>query len=122
MSFKDYLDLEKLMETFYSKGKLAKTGHGRGTTPGEDLSHQCTTIKMQDENDEIVYIFIESSPLGIGQLKVQTRTQPLLDIGYPEADRYAYVNSNWEKFEDDRNFYGLYGWTNGEKLAGLGFI
>ena len=62
------------METFYSQGKLEKTGHAKGSTPGGDLSHQCKTIEMADENDDIVYIFITSSPAGVAQISMQTKT------------------------------------------------
>ena len=62
------------METFYSQGKLEKTGHAKGSTPGDDLSHQCKTIEMADDNDDIVYIFITSSPAGVAQISMQTKT------------------------------------------------
>ena len=65
MTFQDYLNLEKLMETFYTQGKLEKTGHAKGSTAGADLSHHCKTIKMADENDEIVYIYIPSTTNGV---------------------------------------------------------
>ena len=32
------------------------------------------------------------------------------------------MNNNWEQFEDDRKFMGLYGWKDGEHLSALGFI
>ena len=110
------------METFYVQGKLDKTGHAKGSTPGDDLSHQCETIKMVDDNDDIVYVYIESNASGVAQISLQTSTQPLKELGYPDPSRYSYMNSNWEQFENDRNFMGLYGWTNGEHMAALGFI
>ena len=75
------------METFYVQGKLEKTGHAKGSVAGADLSHQCTTIKMADENDDIVYMYIESSPAGVAQISLQTKTQPLKELGYPDVNR-----------------------------------
>ena len=62
------------METFYVQGKLDKTGHAKGSSPGADLSHQCKTIQMADDNDDIVYIYITSSPAGVAQIALQTKT------------------------------------------------
>jgi hypothetical protein len=32
------------------------------------------------------------------------------------------MNNNWEQFEADRKFMGLYGWKDGETMSALGFI
>jgi len=77
---------------------------------------------MADDDDDIVYIYITSSEAGIGQISMQTKTAPLKELGNPDPTRYAYLNKNWEQFESDRGFFGLYGWTANEHLTGLGFI
>lgn len=65
------------METFYVQGKLEKTGHAKGSVAGEDLSHQCKTIKMENDDDGIVYIYIKSTDKGVAEIELQTKTQPL---------------------------------------------
>ena len=48
ISFADYEDMEKAFEAFYAAGKLATTGHARGSTAGDDLSHHCITYTFDD--------------------------------------------------------------------------
>lgn len=46
ISFNDYVKGEEIMTKWYAAGKLAVTGHARNTSgsPGDDLSHKCTTL------------------------------------------------------------------------------
>lgn len=83
MSFQDYLNLEKLMEIFYEQGKLELTGHAKGSSPGEDLSHQCKTLRLADDYDKIVYMQIVSGLLGVSQISVQTNTDHFVTLGLP---------------------------------------
>ena len=128
MSFNDYNSLEKIMESFYTNGKLEATGHAKGNSAGDDLSHQCFTHKMKDGGDALVYIKIDSSDDGISRLTIQTNDDPEEIFGFDSAqtDPYtSYENTNWEQFEPaTRGFFGLYGYADAttKHMNGLGFI
>ena len=65
ITFNDYIQLEDMMTAFYSNGKLAATGHARGTgTAGKDLSHQCKTINIEGE-DYVRFINVEAGSQGV---------------------------------------------------------
>ena len=116
------------MESFYTNGKLEATGHAKGNSAGDDLSHQCFTHKMKDGGDALVYIKIDSSDDGISRLTIQTNDDPEEIFGFDSAqtDPYtSYENTNWEQFEPaTRGFFGLYGYADAttKHMNGLGFI
>lgn len=124
MSFSDYEDMEKGFEAFYANGKLEATGHARGTTAGDDLSHHCITYTFDDQ-DEIKLAQITSSEEGVSQVTISTSKKPTFDLGIPDSnsDRYAYPSTNWANFDFGNTLYGLYGTTNTDgDLNSLGFI
>ena len=71
ISFDDYVKGEKMIEAMYSAGKLEATGHGRNTSgsPGDDLSHKCTTLRLA-QDDAIRAIAVYSGLHGVEGITV----------------------------------------------------
>jgi len=133
MSFDDYQTLEKIMEAWYFAGKLDVTGHARNWNPsvsggsnlgnpGDYLSHQCETLNL-DHDDRVTYMRVTSNSNGLQQIDLQTSKIPEVSIGNRDPSFFAYVNTNWVRFNDGTDLAGLWGTVREDgNLAGLGFI
>ena len=67
----DYFRLEDIMEKWYVDGKMAKTGHAAGETPGADLSHHCDSYNFRAD-DRLTYFRVTSNLEGIPEISIQT--------------------------------------------------
>lgn len=133
MSFDDYQTLEKIMEAWYAAGKLDVTGHARNWnpsanggsnlgSPGDYLSHQCETLNL-DFDDRVTMMRVTSNSNGLQQIDLQTSKIPEASLGNRDPSYFAYVNTNWVKFNDGTDLAGLWGTVREDgNLAGIGFI
>jgi len=62
--FADYVNVEKIMMTWYNDSKLEKTGWVRGESNSTKLSHYCKTMPIHAQ-DRIIAMRITTNPDGL---------------------------------------------------------
>ena len=135
-NFDDYVLVEQIMQLWYANGKIEATGHAYGdsyvydpanpntqVTYGDNLTLQCKVFNIP-ETDHVTHMRVLSGDYGVTNIAVTTLEQSETIIGQLTGGTYAYESINWLRFDNGKQFSGLWGYADPEtsKLNAIGFI